>query len=56
MNKKRELVFGLGILFLCALGILFLNLKTKNDLEYEKSIDNKFLDTAILQSLEKKNN
>jgi hypothetical protein len=54
VNKKRELIFGLGILFLCALGILFLNLKTKNDLEYEKSIDNKFLDTAILQSLENK--
>lgn len=52
MSKKRELVFGLGILFLCALGILFLNLKTKNDLEYEKSISTEF--PVMLQSLENK--
>ena len=36
MNSKKEWIFGLSILFLCALGILFVNLKAKNDMEYKK--------------------
>lgn len=54
MNDKKEWIFGLSILFLCTLGILFVNLKAKNDTYYEKSIDNRFLDTVVLQLLEKK--
>ena len=48
MNDKKEWMLGLIILFLCTLGILFVNLKAKNDTEYEKSINTRILDTAIL--------
>lgn len=54
MNDKKEWMLGLTILFLCALGILFVNLKAKNDMEYEKSINTRFLDTIILPSLDDK--
>lgn len=54
MNDKKEWMLGLIILFLCTLGILFVNLKAKNDMEYEKNINTRILDTAILSLSEDK--
>lgn len=51
MNDKKEWIFGLSILFLCTLGILFVNLKARSDKEYEKSINTRFLDTIIQPTL-----